>query len=257
MIKPLSVLEGYVVQFRVFGMAFFRSICKYLVHQDIIGFSHYTKGSAIVANLITILRFPLIITLVILLFLSGPYVVLGCVPFLIIIILMDTLDGNLARRRGETSLLGSALDIAADRTLELFLWVVFASLQLIPVAVPLIVIVRGVIVDAIRAVGIGQGIPPFKQVSSPISRFLVTSNAMRTSYSISKSFAFSFLIIDLALRQLSHPWSGWIHLIALALTWIAVLICIARGVPVLVDGAIMLHRSDQTRSAVSQHQPLD
>jgi CDP-diacylglycerol--glycerol-3-phosphate 3-phosphatidyltransferase len=197
------------------------------------------------------------IALVVMLYLGRPGLVLGCVPFLILIILMDTLDGNLARRRGETSLLGSALDIAADRTLELILWVVFANLGLISVAVPLIVIVRGVTVDAVRAVGISQGIPPFNQVSSPISRFLVSSKVMRSSYSVSKAFAFNVLIIDLALRELNHPWDGWVHIIALGLTWLAVLICVARGVPVLVSGAALLSRSDRTRSSVSNHQTVD
>ncbi len=209
------------------------------------------------ANLVTLLRFPLMIALVIMLYLGRPGLVLACVPFLVLIILMDTLDGVIARRRGETSLLGSALDIAADRTLEFCLWVVFANLGLISVAVPLVVILRGVTVDAVRAVGIGQGIPPFKQVSSPLSRFLVSSKIMRSSYSIVKAFAFNILVIDLALRELNHPWDGWVHLLALVLTWLAVLICVARGVPVLVSGASLLNRSDRTRSAASHPQPVD
>ena len=208
------------------------------------------------ANLVTLLRFPLMIVLVVLLNLGKPGVTLACVPFLIIIILMDTLDGTIARRRGETSLLGSALDIAADRTLELILWVVFANLGLISLAVPLIVIMRGVMVDAVRAVGISQGIPPFKQVSSPISHFLVSSNAMRTSYGISKGFAFTVLILDQALRALNHPWDSWVHVIALGLTWLAVTLCVARGVPVLVSGATLLSRSNRSLPT-SSRQELD
>jgi CDP-diacylglycerol--glycerol-3-phosphate 3-phosphatidyltransferase len=209
------------------------------------------------ANLVTLFRFPLMIALVVMLNLGQPGVALACVPFLIVIILMDTLDGALARRRGETSLLGSALDIAADRTLELILWVVFANLGLISVAVPLIVIIRGVTVDAVRAVGISQGIPPFSQVSSSVSRFLVSSKVMRSSYSVSKAFAFNFLIIDLALRGFHHPWAGWVHIVALVLTWLAVALCLARGIPVLVSGATLLSRSDRTHSPVSPPPPVD
>ena len=208
------------------------------------------------ANLVTLLRFPLMIALVVMLNLGNPGVTLACVPFLIVIILMDTLDGTLARRRGETSLLGSALDIAADRTLELILWVVFANLGLISLAVPLIVIVRGVTVDAVRAVGISQGIPPFNQVSSPISRFLVSSNWMRTSYGITKGFAFNFLVIDLALRGFNHPWDSWVHVIALVLTWLAVALCVARGVPVLISGTALLNRADRSLPT-SSRQALD
>ena len=204
------------------------------------------------ANIVTILRFPLMILLVLLLYLGSPNVLLWGVPFLIIIVLMDTLDGNLARRRGETSLLGSALDIAADRTLEFILWVVFANLGLITVAIPIIFIVRGITVDAVRAVGIGNGIPPFKQVTSPLSRFLVSSPLMRSIYSVSKALAFNVLIIDLALRQLNHPWDGWVHILALVLSWIAVVFCCARGIPALIDGSVMLNHTDREKFGASK-----
>jgi CDP-diacylglycerol---glycerol-3-phosphate 3-phosphatidyltransferase len=209
------------------------------------------------ANLVTLLRFPLMIVLVVLLNLGQPGVSLACVPFLIVIILMDTLDGSLARRRGETSLLGSAFDIAADRTLELILWVVFAKLGLISVWVPIIVIIRGVTVDAVRAVGISQGIPPFNQLANPLSRFLVGSKVMRTLYSISKAFAFNLLIIDLALKEFNHPWAGWVDVTALVLTWLAVAICVARGVPVLVSGADLLNRSGRSLPAGTRPESLD
>lgn len=185
------------------------------------------------------------ILFVLILYNSSPQVILGSVVFLVVIILMDTLDGTVARRRKETSLLGSALDIAADRTLEFFLWVVFSNLGLISVAIPLIVILRGVTVDAVRAVGIGQGVPPFKQLHNQLSRFLVSSPIMRSGYGIFKGLAFGFLTIDLALSRLGHPRAHTIHLIALTFAWIAVAFCVARGVPALVDGVASLSTSDQ------------
>jgi CDP-diacylglycerol--glycerol-3-phosphate 3-phosphatidyltransferase len=201
------------------------------------------------ANLITILRFPFMILFVLILYNASPQVILWSVLFLIVIILMDTLDGTIARRRQETSLLGSALDIAADRTLEFFMWVVFSNLGLISVAIPLIVILRGVTVDAVRAVGIGQGIPPFKQVHTELSRFLVSSPVMRSGYGIFKGLAFGFLTIDLALGRLQHPWAHTIHLIALTFSWIAVAFCVARGVPALIDGVSSLSNSDRRQAA--------
>jgi CDP-diacylglycerol---glycerol-3-phosphate 3-phosphatidyltransferase len=201
----------------------------------------------IMANLVTILRFPLMIILVLMLYLGGSTIIFLCVPFLIIIILMDTLDGILARKRNETSLLGSALDIAADRALELILWVVFVNLGLISIAVPIIVILRDITVDAIRAVGIGQGIPPFKQSMSGLSQFLVSSPFMRSIYGIAKGFAFNFLVLNLAFDRLNHLTAGWIHVVALGFTWLAVLICCARGIPVLIDGAISLNNSDRKK----------
>ena len=79
------------------------------------------------ANVITLLRFPLLFTYIGLLYFGDATTQMWCVPFIVIIILMDTLDGVVARSRGETSLLGSVLDIATDRTLEFILWIVLCQ----------------------------------------------------------------------------------------------------------------------------------
>ena len=195
------------------------------------------------ANTITLLRFPLLFIYVALLYYGNFTIRIWCVPFILLIILMDTVDGIVARARGETSLLGSALDIATDRTLEVMLWVVFSDLRLISVLVPLIFIVRGTTVDAIRAVGMSSGKPPFEQVQAPISRFLVASRFMRSSYGFIKASAFALLTADLALHTPNAPWASWhhpIHLLARIFTWAAVLWSLARGIPVLVEGGNLL-----------------
>ena len=106
-----------------------------------------------VANGVTVLRFPLLVLVVWLLYQGNATAQLINVGLLGLLMLMDTLDGAVARWRGETSLMGSALDIATDRAVEIVLWVVFAHLQLVSVAVPLIVIIRGALVDSIRDAG--------------------------------------------------------------------------------------------------------
>ncbi|MEA3350542.1 MAG: CDP-alcohol phosphatidyltransferase family protein [Chloroflexota bacterium] len=131
------------------------------------------------ANIITLLRLPLLFVYVALLYTENATLQLLCVPFILFIIVMDAFDGLIARSRGETSLLGSVLDIATDRTLEIVLWVVFAHLGSIPVIIPLVVITRGTTVDAVRAVGMSRRLSAFDQVQHPISRFLVSSRFMR------------------------------------------------------------------------------
>ncbi len=108
-----------------------------------------------VANLITILRFPLLVVVVLLLYFGGAVGQLIDAPLIVVLILMDSLDGVVARRRGEQTLIGSALDIAADRAVEIVLWVVYAQLGLIPVVIPLTVIIRGALTDTIRNVAVG------------------------------------------------------------------------------------------------------
>ena len=71
--------------------------------------------------------------------------------FLIIFIFVsDGLDGYIARKRNETSLFGALFDIAGDRITELTLWIVAADIDLVPIWVPLVFIIRGVIVDTIQ-----------------------------------------------------------------------------------------------------------
>ena len=195
------------------------------------------------ANIITLARFPLLFAYVALLYYGDFEARLWSAPFILLIIVMDSIDGIVARARGETSLLGSALDIATDRTLEIVLWVVFAHLGLIPVIVPLIVITRGTTVDAIRAVGMSNGLPPFEQIKSPISRFLVASKFMRSTYGILKAAAFVALSVDLAFHTPGAPYSAVhvpVHVGAQILTWLAVIWCLARGIPVLVEGYALL-----------------
>ena len=71
------------------------------------------------ANLITIVRFPLILIYLIILYFwrSSSAALAWNVPLIMLIFSLDVIDGWVARKRGEASLLGSVLDIATDRTL--------------------------------------------------------------------------------------------------------------------------------------------
>jgi CDP-diacylglycerol--glycerol-3-phosphate 3-phosphatidyltransferase len=148
---------------------------------------------------------------------------------------MDTFDGLIARARGEVSLLGSTLDIAVDRAFEIILWVVYAHLSLVPILIPIIVITRGTLTDAIRSVGMSCGEAAFDQVRHPISRFLVSSRFMRDIYGISKGVTFAVITLVLGLKTLNHPLSPWFFIISQALSWLVVFMTILRGLPVLIE----------------------
>jgi CDP-diacylglycerol--glycerol-3-phosphate 3-phosphatidyltransferase len=187
------------------------------------------------ANIVTLLRFPLLFIYVALLYTRNPTIIFWCVPFIVLIILMDTFDGLIARARGEVSLLGSTLDIAVDRAFEIILWVIYAHLGLIPIVIPIIVITRGTLTDAIRSVGMSTGEAAFDQVKHPLSRFLVSSRFMRDAYGITKGFAFAVITLAFGFQLLDHSWAGWIHGIAIILSWLAISMTILRGLPVLVE----------------------
>jgi phosphatidylglycerophosphate synthase len=192
-----------------------------------------------IANWITLSRLPLLLVIILIIYFGSPALQLAGVVLLFIGVMLDTVDGVVARRRKETSLFGSVLDIAADRTYELVLWVVFAELGMISAAVPLIVIARTTITDAFRSIGVGKGIAPFAQHKTPLGRFLVGSPFMRTGYAVTKVTAFCGLALTRALAGFG-PDTGapgavpTLLRIFQVVTWIAVFFCVFRGLPVIV-----------------------
>jgi len=195
------------------------------------------------ANVITLIRIPLLFLFVSLLDTGRPLVIFWCVPFVIAIMLLDMFDGMVARYLNQTSLLGSALDIAVDRALEIILWVVFSCQGLVPLLIPLIVITRGTITDAVRCVGTCNGEAAFNQLKHPLNQFLVSSRVMRDFYGIVKGAAFAVLTLDLGYRTLEHPWAPEIHTFAVGLAWFTVFFTILRGIPVVIDEVVYLRKS--------------
>jgi phosphatidylglycerophosphate synthase len=193
------------------------------------------------ANWITLSRFPLLAINILVFFLGSPPLRLAGAGLLLIGLLLDTVDGVVARKTHQTSLFGSVLDIAADRSYELALWVCFGYLRLIPVAIPIIVIVRTTLTDAFRGIGLSQGTAPFAQHRTRLGQFLVGSTLMRTGYSVSKLLTFCGLALVQALAGfpagsrsagLAAELLGPLQVLA----WVAVALCVGRGLPVLIHG---------------------
>ena len=194
------------------------------------------------ANWITLSRLPLLLLSVLIMYRGDPAVQVGGVAVLLVGILLDTVDGMVARKTGKTSLFGSVLDIAADRAYELVLWISFAHLRRLPVAIPLIVIARTTLTDAFRSIEIGEGTAPFAQHRTRLGRFLVASTWMRVGYTVSKTITFCGLALahafggfpaGTALRGAAAPMQS----VFAATAWVAVGFCLARGLPVLVHAA--------------------
>jgi CDP-diacylglycerol--glycerol-3-phosphate 3-phosphatidyltransferase len=162
---------------------------------------------------------------------------------------MDTLDGMVARRRQEAGMLGSKLDIAVDRVVELVLWVVYAHLNLISVAIPIIVIIRGTMVDAVRSFSIIWGKTSFGMMRTQWGRRLVASGFMRFWYGVFKGVAFCLLALGLGLRGL---WAGTpkassaeaVLTVAVVISWLATAFCVIRGAPVLLEAPSQLKDLD-------------
>jgi CDP-diacylglycerol--glycerol-3-phosphate 3-phosphatidyltransferase len=203
-----------------------------------------------VANLITVMRFPLLVVVVILLYFGGTGGQLTAAFLILVLILMDSLDGIAARRRGEQTLIGSALDIAADRAVEVVLWVVYAHLGLISVVIPLTVIVRGAMTDTLRNAALRYGYSAHSMMRSSWGRWLVVSSPMRTGYAVVKAAAFILMALVLGLRTGGHAaWQGfWIA--GSVFSWVSLVVCVLRGLPVIIE-APALFRSSEFRVSPS------
>ncbi len=191
------------------------------------------------ANWITLSRFPLLLINILILYRGSALMRLAGVGLLFMGLMLDTVDGVVARKTGQTSLFGSVLDIAADRTYELVLWLCFADLRLIPLAIPLIVVARTTLTDAFRSIGVRQGTAPFAQHQTRLGRFLVGSTFMRVSYQVTKTTTFCGLALAQAFSGLSTG-SQYPHLVQPMMvglrvtTWTAVIFCVLRGIPVII-----------------------
>jgi phosphatidylglycerophosphate synthase len=206
----------------------------------------------LIANLITGLRVLILVVAVVFLYQGAPilhYVSAGLILFAVF---TDFLDGLIARRLDQTTLLGSVLDIAADRSVEFVMWVVFAHLGLVSVVVPLVVVVRGVFVDALRSIAPAQGLKPFDLMRSDLGRFLVKSPWLRTPYALVKALAFFFLAVEQGLVTAQHTFAPTISVVAQILTWTAVGFCLVRGIPVLIEGSLTLMEKDRDGETASE-----
>jgi CDP-diacylglycerol--glycerol-3-phosphate 3-phosphatidyltransferase len=161
--------------------------------------------------------------------------------FLVIVIFVsDSLDGYVARKRNETTLFGALFDVAGDRITELTLWIVTADNDLVPIWVPLVFIIRGVIVDTIRSSNaLTEGTAPFAGMRSPIGKWLVAGKFMRGFYAAVKGCAFAGLALIhpfAAVLPTLYGYIGWLTTgLAYMFVYLSVVLCIARGLPVIIE----------------------
>lgn len=191
------------------------------------------------ANQITFGRCLLLLVLLLVVYWGGPWLQLVNAPMIALIIGLDGVDGWVARKRGEESVFGATFDIAADRMVEVVLWVVLAHLGFIGVWVPLLFIVRGNLVDAIRSKGAESGTAAFDMMQSRLGRFLVAGKFMRIGYAAVKAVTFGWILFWQPFPELTPAfwvaWSAIITGVGLALVILSAALCVLRGLPVVIE----------------------
>ena len=108
-------------------------------------------------NALTISRLVAIPLLMALLLVRFPGHDQAAAALFIVFSLTDTLDGQLARRRGAVSDLGKFLDPLADKLFVLAVLIVLVQERLVPAWVVVVIFSRELIITILRSVAAGQG----------------------------------------------------------------------------------------------------
>jgi len=163
-------------------------------------------------------------------------------------IVLDGVDGYLARRQGLSTPLGAQIDILGDRVVENLFFTFFAVSGLISFWVPVLFFVRGTITDFIRGVASRWGRSGFGRQSMLEgwwARAVVASRFSRGAYATLKCICFCYLGLLIPLRRLNAPmleaWLGrsaqfWEVTIGQGLVGVTLGFCLLRAVPVIWEG---------------------
>lgn len=193
------------------------------------------------ANAITVYR--LLLTFIVLaIFGTNTYISIACIVTILIIFIMDTVDGVVARKKNQTSTFGAVFDIVADRIVENVFWIYFAHIELVPIWMPIVVVTRGLLTDGVRSIALTEGKAPFDMMTIPWAQALTSSRTSRSIYGVAKMVAFLLLPTVYVLQDKNaFPNIPIIvidsfTMVSLIIAYIAVAMCLIRGIPVLIDG---------------------
>lgn len=146
-----------------------------------------------------------------------------------IVFTLDAVDGILARRLNSQSLLGSFIDIAADRLVEFLFLQYFIRAGLIPLWFVVVFYGRIVLTDACRMCAFRmERVPATGILLPPRLRFLVLSKLSRSAYATLKGILFSVLLLTL------HRGSSSVSLIEFGILLSVLFFSLLRAVPILV-----------------------
>lgn len=202
------------------------------------------------ANLLTILRMILAVLAIELLFTGRPDFAIASVFITLFVIILDGLDGYVARALNETSKFGSVFDILGDRVVENLYWIAFAVIGWVGVWVPLVVVTRGILTDGLRSIALSQGYTAFgssTMMQNKFCHFLTASRFSRAVYGVAKTLVFLMLIIAnipnleyfnfMTVESYVYFLKIQPNLILTAdiLVYITVGMCVIRGIPVIFE----------------------
>jgi phosphatidylglycerophosphate synthase len=191
------------------------------------------------ANTITLCR--VLIALVALLIIKlNPLCNLLATLLIICALLLDALDGYVARYFKSTSLSGGVYDILADRIIEILFIVYFASMSLFSIWIAFIFVIRGLTIDAIRSIfsfSNKTAFGPNTLHTSKWTQFLTTSHYSRGTYNALKLI--TFVLFSQLLEPSAYLFNFLSHNTVLTISsyslWICMSFALLRAFPVVLE----------------------
>ena len=159
---------------------------------------------------------------------------------------LDGLDGYVARKFHEESKLGSVLDIMGDRIAEYAYWIMPSHLGWVPVVFPIIVVTRGVITDSLRSIAMERGLIAFgkgSMLEDPVCQWLCGAKPMKIGYAVAKAVAFALYILA-NIPYMPEFAACCMILIAAVSAEIAIILCVLRGIPVVLESRKFFKKED-------------
>ena len=199
------------------------------------------------ANIISISRIFFVFVAVALLYFKNSNVAyITSFTLTVLAFALDGLDGYVARKFHEESKLGSVLDIMGDRIAEYVYWIMLSHLGWVPVVFPIIVVTRGVITDSLRSIAMERGLIAFgkgSMLEDPVCQWLCGAKPMKIGYAVAKAVAFALYILA-NIPYMPEFAACCMILIAAVSAEIAIILCVLRGIPVVLESRKFFKKED-------------
>lgn len=199
------------------------------------------------ANIISISRIFFVFVAVALLYFKNSNVAyITSFTLTVLAFALDGLDGYVARKFHEESKLGSVLDIMGDRIAEYAYWIMLSHLGWVPVVFPIIVVTRGVITDSLRSIAMERGLIAFgkgSMLEDPVCQCLCGAKPMKIGYAVAKAVAFALYILA-NIPYMPEFAACCMILIAAVSAEIAIILCVLRGIPVVLESRKFFKKED-------------
>lgn len=194
------------------------------------------------ANIITIIRVILAMLSIYMINSNSVNLTLTGILLIPVTMMLDMLDGYVARKSHCLSQYGSLYDILADRIISFSYFIFFSSVNISSFWPVLIIVMRGLILDNIRCIAFKHNIQAFSNNlynSHPIPKFLTQSRFSRGFYNTLKMLLFIALAIQYCYQSLPP-------LLITYSIWLTVFWSILRALPVLHMGYKLIQHPSPT-----------